>query len=113
MKFAAEKNQPCPSIMKMRELDRLLSAAPDRPPPASAAAGFADAVLAKLPGMRFVIPGSHPGVRILVLAGALGLLTALGISLLSRAGSASNPEPPPLVLFQPGAVEPSGPPAPP
>ena len=62
-------------IMKMRELDRLLSAAPDNPTIDSVMPGFADAILAKLPGMRFVIPGSHPGVRVLVLAGLLGLLT--------------------------------------
>jgi len=102
---------PVPISMKQSELDRLLRAAP---PTGSPGAGFADAILAKLPGMRFVIPGSHPGLRVLVLAGVMGLLTAVGVSLLSRPpGSASNPQPPPLTLFQPGAVEPARPLPPP
>ena len=94
--------------MKQRELDRLLRGASPLP-----AADFADAILAKLPGMRFVAPGSHPGVRVLVLAGLLGLGTALGVALLGRIGPASNPQPPPLTLFQPGAVEPVRPLPPP
>jgi hypothetical protein len=88
-------------LMKLPELDRLL-----REAPASPAAGLADSILSKLPGMRFVIPGSHPGLRILFLAGILGLGTALAISLAGRKNNASTSGPPPLTLFQPGAVEP-------
>jgi hypothetical protein len=96
--------------MNERDLDRLLrQISQERGAPQERAcagtADFADAVLARLPGMRFVIPGSHPGTRILVLAGALGLLTSLGISLPRSKGMATNSEPPPLTLFQPEAVE--------
>lgn len=87
--------------MKLPELDRLLRGAT-----ASPATDFADTILARLPGMRFVTPGSHPGLRVLVLAGLLGLAAAAGIALKGRAPPASNPQPPPLTLFQPGAVEP-------
>ena len=87
--------------MKLPELDRLL-----REAPASPVAGLADSIFLKLPGMRFVIPGSHPGLRILFLAGILGLGTALAISLAGRKNTASTSGPPPLTLFQPGAVEP-------
>lgn len=87
--------------MKLPELDRLLRQTASSPVP-----DLADAILAKLPGMRFVIPGSHPGIRILFLAGILGLGTALSIGLLHRKPAASNPQPPPLPLFQPSAVEP-------
>ena len=87
--------------MNLPELDRLLRGAP-----ASPVAGLADSILSKLPGMRFVIPGSRPGLRILFLAGILGLGTALAISLVGRKTAASKSGPPPLTLFQPGAVEP-------
>ena len=93
--------------MNERELDRLLRRIPNASPPSRKPAGldFADAILSRLPGMRYVIPGSHPGIRILVLAGILGLLTAIGISLYQRRAAPARPEPPPLTLFQPGAVE--------
>jgi hypothetical protein len=96
--------------MTERDLDRLFrQISHERGAPQERAsagtADFAAAVLARLPGRRFVIPGSHPGTRILVVAGALGLLTSLGISLTRSKGMATNPEPPPLTLFQPEAVE--------
>ncbi len=96
--------------MNERDLDRLLrQIAHERGAPQEGAsagtADFADAVLERLPGMRFVIPGSHPGTGILLMAGALGLLTALGISLTRSKDMATHPEPPPLTLFQPEAVE--------
>lgn len=91
-------------MMTDRDLDRLLRGVPGGNTPSGSGMDFADAILARLPGMRYVIPGSHPGLRILVVAGILGLLTAGFISLLHR----SHPpkvKPPPLTLFQPGAVE--------
>ena len=91
--------------MNERDLNRLLRQGASLEPSRTEAVDFADAVLARLPGMRFVIPGSHPGTRILLMAGALGLLTALGISLSRSKDMATNPEPPPLTLFQPEAVE--------
>lgn len=96
--------------MNERDLDRLLRQVPQEKgaPLDRSQTGpmdFADAVLARLPGMRFVIPGSHPGTRILVLAGGLGLLTALGISLTRPKVMATPAGPPPLTLFQPEAVE--------
>lgn len=89
--------------MNERDLNRLLRQG-SSPEPRTGAVDFADAVLARLPGIRFVIPGSHPGTRILVLAGGLGILTALGISL-SRSKAMPTAAPPPLTLFQPAAVE--------
>ena len=99
--------------MNERDLNRLLHRLPDETQGPTKAIGldFADAILSRLPGLRYVIPGSHPGVRILFLAGILGLLTATGIGLYQRRASAARPEPPPLTLFQPGAVEVPAPPA--
>ncbi len=91
--------------MNQRDLDRLLRQGVPPEPSRTGAVDFADAVLARLPGMRFVIPGSHPGTRILVLAGGLGLLTALGISLNRSKDMPNDATPPPLPLFQPAAVE--------
>ncbi|MES2466538.1 MAG: hypothetical protein V4675_04490 [Verrucomicrobiota bacterium] len=91
--------------MNERDLNRLLSQGASPEPSQTGAVDFADAVLARLPGMRFVIPGSHPGTRILVLAGGLGLLTALGISLSRSKDTPTDAAPPPLTLFQPAAVE--------
>lgn len=91
--------------MNQRDLDRLLRQSVPPEPSQAGTVDFADAVLARLPGMRFVIPGSHPGTRILVLAGGLGLLTSLGISLNRPKDIPDNSTPPPLTLFQPAAVE--------
>ncbi len=91
--------------MNERDLNRLLRQRASLEHSRTEAVDFADAVLARLPGIRFVIPGSHPGTRILVLAGGLGLLTALGISLSRSKDTPANTDPPPLTLFQPAAVE--------
>lgn len=93
--------------MNEREMERLLRRIPDEGPACREVRSrdFADAVLARLPGMRYVIPGSHPGVRIILVAGILGLLTATGVSLYQRHAAAASPGPPPLTLFQSGAVE--------
>lgn len=92
--------------MDEQKLDQLLHHQASEPPGrAVATVDFADAILGRLPGMRYVIPGSHPGLRILMVAGVLGLLTASGISLFLRLSSPAPTGPPPMVLFQPGAVE--------
>ncbi len=92
--------------MNSRELDRLLKASATAASSKSGPAALADTILSTLPGMRFVIPGSHPGLRLLVIAGILGLGTAIAISLLRRKSDASESNPPPFELFQSEAVEP-------
>ena len=93
--------------MNHRDLDRLLRRIPEETQASANDRGldYADAILSRLPGMRYVIPGSHPGLRILLLAGMLGVLTATSIGLCQRRAPAPRPGPPSLTLFQPGAVE--------
>ncbi len=97
--------------MNDRELNRLLRKAPVPPRPSGGNTEFADTILTKLPRVRFVIPGSLPSRRILVVAGFLGLTTAAAISLYRHPRPAVDlPPPPPMTLFQavePGPVAPS------
>lgn len=92
--------------------DLLRSLRPDEGPSAPGprpAPDFANSLLDRLPGMRYVIPGSHPGLRVLVAAGSLALLTAALTALLQRPGkptAAAPNQPPPSPLFQPTAAEP-------
>lgn len=76
--------------MNERDLQRVLRLAAGQPEAEPARAGFADGVMARLPVVvRFVIPGSSPGGRVLVIAGVLALATAAVISLSARPSAAS------------------------
>lgn len=52
--------------------------------------GFADSVLARLPVVRFVIPGSNPGARVMAVAGMVGLVTAAAVAWTANSASASS-----------------------
>lgn len=67
--------------------------------------GLAETVLARLPRVRFVRPGSDPGGRTLLLAGLLGIGAAAAVAgLMSNATPpGSKPAMPPAwTLFQAG-----------
>lgn len=71
---------------------------------------FADQLLARLPAVRFVIPGSWPGKTVTVAAGLTGLLTAVLLSLWWNPAAGPEPAPapetpPPMPLFQAVASE--------
>lgn len=78
---------------ELQRILRLASGQPEAGEAAARAAGVADSVLARLPVVRFVIPGSSPGGRVLVLAGAAGLATAAVVAWVSnlKPGSAGRP----------------------
>lgn len=87
---------------------RLAAAHPLKPEPGpetDAGVDFADSILARLPVVRFVIPGSAPGRRILWLAGLLGVLTAAAVGIFKDVDPPGTPVPPSLSLFQPAELE--------
>lgn len=71
--------------------------------------GLSESILGRLPQVRFVIPGSWPGGRALLVAGLLAAAAAGGISWLEKGDTNIGPLPP-LRLCQPAPAEFSPPP---
>ncbi|MDB6070504.1 MAG: hypothetical protein JWL81_1675 [Verrucomicrobiales bacterium] len=93
--------------MTDRELDSLMR----RLPPAlekrvpDGAGDFSEGILARLSAVRFVVPGSTPGRKVVAVAGMLALVTAALIAWAGRGSEKSETRPPPLTLFQSGQAE--------
>lgn len=88
--------------MTDRELDLLMRRLPpnleQRVP--QGGVDFSEGILSRLSGVRFVIPGSAPGRRVLAVAGMLALVTAALTAWAGRGGEKTDSRPPPLTLFQ-------------
>lgn len=88
--------------MTDRELDNLMRRLPpaleNRAP--DGAGDFSDGILARLSAVRFVVPGSTPGRKVVAVAGMLALATAALTAWAGRGLEKTDSRPPPLTLFQ-------------